>query len=1033
MNFIRLPKIGRQPADKDKIPRLSPWPITFIYTLLSVLWVLFSNRLLALIITDHKLYVDLITLKGWFFVAVSALLLYVLLHKTARRITAAADSVEKNLQDLEDAYLSLENAHAELEAASSELAAAQDEAARRLQEITERDAYLKLVYDGISAGLLLQNETGQAVQVNQSFCDLFFEDPRNSLNNLSGWPEGILSTPDGTPFSWSALPARMTSAVERSRSLEACFEHPNHPKRWFLLHTDRLTAPNGALQYLSTFMEITEQKRLTLQEEILSGIDRLLLANEPLNVICQFICEHFVEELGYPGAWMGIKKEDGSVDLCAQGGVLSGRALTVRWDESPFGQGAVGLAIRTGEPQLFYVPGHPLFAPWAEFLSEHRLKWVFALPLEQEDAVKLVLVLYGRAEECFSPACRLSLHNFALKMRMVLAYALEQEHLFRLRFLADQVNELMFTIRPDGRIVEANAAAERIYGIKRTDLVKMSMQDLRDPDTLDEGPAQMAKVLTEGSILFTTRHRDQDGNLIPVEVSARAVSGKEGTHILVVIRDIRERVAAEEQLVYQQQHDALTGLPNLLLFREHLTQAITLGHLEQKLVAVLALNLDRYKLINDTFGHSQGDILLQEISRRLLKALPREATLARQGGDEFLVLLPLVENERDIARTTGDVLTALSQAFQLEGKELFISATVGISIYPTDGGSTETLLQRANTALHHAKANRPGSFSFFTVDLNARFSRRLELEIHLRQALENKHFLLYYQPLINLQDGNLTGVEALIRWQPPGQEIVPPDIFIPVAEETGLIVPIGRWVLETACRQILLWQSENLPVPKVAVNLSARQFNTGLTRPKSPASIGGGCQRAVKSSMDSTNIQRGGTPPLNEVSFNEPDLAQTIAGILAQTEVTPSALELEITESMLLENEDQALELLNEIKKMGITVAIDDFGTGYSSFSYMHRLPVDKLKIDRSFTTDIVQDSGAKVVIGIIQLAHSLGLKVLAEGIETQEQFEFFKAHLCDEFQGYLVCRPVPAEELTELLRKGTWPWTMATVAAQAK
>ncbi len=406
-------------------------------------------------------------------------------------------------------------------------------------------------------------------------------------------------------------------------------------------------------------------------------------------------------------------------------------------------------------------------------------------------------------------------------------------------------------------------------------------------DATVENP--VTRCLRENAIIGLSNHPmlvNRHGHRFAIEDTAAPIRSRNG-HIIgavLVFHDVSEKRILLRQLVYQEQHDALTGLPNLLLFREHLTQAISLAHLEQKLVAVLVLNLDRYKLINDTFGHNQGDILLQEISRRLLSALPLEVTLARQGGDEFLVLLPLVERERDIARATGDLLAAFSQGFEIEGKELFISATVGISIYPTDGHSAEALVQHANTALHHAKANQPGSFSFFTVDLNTRFARRFELEINLRQALENDQFLLYYQPLVDLHSGKLTGVEALIRWQPPGQELIPPAVFIPVAEETGLIVPIGRWVLETACREVLMWQTENLPVPKMAVNLSARQFN-------------------------------------------EPNLAQTIAHILAQTGVTPSALELEITESMLLDNEDQALQLLQAIKEMGITVAIDDFGT----------------------------------------------------------------------------------------------------------
>lgn len=980
----RFFKVRPQHAGEHGLPRLSPGSITLIYAIASILWILFSSTLLDRWFANSWMAVYLSTVDGLIHLVLSASLIFVLLYRRSRQIDAAWSDVDCHLRESKEAYQALESAHAELETTFSELAAARDEASRRFQEVSNRDAYLKLFYDGITVGLLLQDPEGNPLQVNKAFCHLF-NLPFNPEQMLYAWPVETLSGPDGIPFQWSDLPARAEAADVSVHFLEIRAQHPANPDRWFLLHTDGLTSLDSRPQFLCTFVEITEHKRLSMFEEIRSGVDGLLLAKEPLSDVWQYICERFVQNMGYPGAWVGTKEEDGSVAIQAIAGTLQRDLLTVRWDDSPYGQGAVGLAIRTKEPQMFHVPDSPNLAPWAALLAAHHVETIFTLPIEHEGVVMAVLVLYGKSVECFSKTCQISFGNFAFKVRMALVWAKEQEHLHRLRFLSDQANDVLLTIRPDGHIVEANATAERVYGRKREELVQMSMRDLRAPDTLEQIPAQMAQVLKDKRTLFITRHIDREGHLIPVEVSARVVSTQEGERILVVIRDISERLAAQDQLVYQEQHDALTGLPNLILFRERLAQAMALSHHQHKRLAVLVLNLNRYKLINDTFGHSKGDVVLQSISRRLANALPPEATIARQGGDEFLILLPFIEHESEIARTAGQLLATFVQPFSLDGKDLYPSATIGISVFPSDSDELETLLQQANTALHHAKAVQPGSYCFFTTHFNTQFSHRLEIEIKLRQALENDQFCLYYQPLLDLQTGELTGVEALTRWQLPDQEPIPPSVFIPVAEETGLIVPLGHWVIETACRQFLVWQKLRLPVPKVAVNLSVRQFN-------------------------------------------DPGLEKMIREILTQTGLSPSCLEIEITESVLLDNVEQAMKVLSALKRMGITLAIDDFGTGYSSFSYLHHLPVDKLKIDRSFTNDIGGSSGAKVAIGIIQLAHSLGLKVLAEGVETQEQLDFFRCHLCDEFQGYLASRPLPFDTFTERAKSGPFPFWLSTM-----
>ncbi|MHB1651806.1 MAG: bifunctional diguanylate cyclase/phosphodiesterase [Desulfitobacteriaceae bacterium] len=1233
--FHTLNASKKSPSLAGEIPHLSSGPITLVYIVAAALWILLSDRLLAFFAPDTRLYIILSTVKGWFFVAVSALLLYTLLQKASGRIRAAAQVAQEHLQELNQAYNTLENIHAELEATFSELIAAQAEAEQRLQENVRHDAYLKLIYEGISAGLLLQDPSGHMLQVNQAFGRVFGEPGAlGGQEFLTGLPGETLSNSDGTPFSWSDLPARAENNSYPGLSQEVRLRQVGIPERWFLLRTDSLADPKGDTQYLSTLFEITEQKRLSLQEEILAGMDRLILENETLLGLWQFLCERFVQDLSYPAAWVGVKEANGSVAFLAQAGLSLPRSLTVRWDDSPYGRGAVGSAIRTKEPQLFETAGHPLLTPWAEFFTENGLSWVLSLPLEYEGEVTAVLVLYAKSAESFSPTCRIFLRNFALKMRVTLAQAMAREHLSRLRFLADQASDVMFTLWADGRIMEANATAERTYGYNRAELVKMRIQDLRDPNTLSEVPAQMAEIMRNGTILFQTQHRSRSGELIPVEVSARAVQTEDGPLLLVVVRNIHERLAAERklsesearyrtmfehmsnavavfeavdeggdfifkefnpaaeqidglqrtevmgrslkevfpqaealgflgvfrsvwlsgkathfpatfyqderlagwrenyiyrlptgelvsiyeditprklaeealwqekeraqvtldsigdavittdlaglvdylnpvaeyltgwsrqsalgqpletvfaifnevsgatvenpvqrclregaivglanhtvlvhrdghrfaiedtaapirnrsgqtmgavlvfhnvsdkrrlllQMVYQEQHDPLTDLPNLLLFREKLGQAMSLARTQQRKLAVLALNLNRYKLINDTFGHRKGDVLLQDISRRLAGALSQETTLARQGGDEFLILIPLVERARDVARIAGVLLDDLAGPFALEDQEVFVTATIGISIFPTDGEDEETLIKQANTAMHNAKDNRPGSFRFFTAELDARVSRRLEIELSLRRALDNGQFLLHYQPLIDLQSGQLTGVEALIRWQSPKQGLVPPAVFIPVAEETGLIVPIGRWVLETVCRQILDWQAAGFSVPRVAVNISARQFS-------------------------------------------ESDFAHTVRQIVQESGIVASTLELEITESMLMANIESALAILHMVKRLGISVAIDDFGTGYSSFSYLHRLPVDKLKIDRSFTMEAAQESGAKVLVGIIQLAHSLGLKVLAEGVETSEQLHFFRSNGCDEIQGFLVSKPLPAADIAEWLARGS-------------
>ena len=473
-------------------------------------------------------------------------------------------------------------------------------------------------------------------------------------------------------------------------------------------------------------------------------------------------------------------------------------------------------------------------------------------------------------------------------------------------------------------------------------------------------------------------NRRRNGELYPQRLSINTVCDERGTptHYVGTFTDISQLKSTEEQLTQLVHYDPLTGLPNRLLGQSRLTHAVERAHRDRQRVGVLFIDLDRFKNVNDSLGHPVGDELLRAIAQRMRQRLRDEDTLARLGGDEFLVVLENLHRPEDAASTAQILFTLLAESFTLPaGQEVYINASIGISLYPEDGGSATELLQHADAAVHQAKEQGRNTYRFYTAALTRAAHERLDLEGRLRRALERNEFQLYYQPLLSVEEGRVFGVEALLRWQPAGEEgLVPPARFIPLAEETGLIVPIGEWVLRTACAQAQAWRQAGWPL-LLAVNLSVRQF-----------------QRQ--------------------------DISEQVSAVLADSGLPPDCLELEITESTLLERGSQAEVTLVALKNLGVKLAIDDFGTGYSSLAYLKRFPIDKLKIDQSFVRDIPHDSGdMEIAAAIIALARNLRLEVLAEGVETPEQLAFLRAHGCDSYQGYLFSPPVPAERISALLK----------------
>ncbi len=472
-------------------------------------------------------------------------------------------------------------------------------------------------------------------------------------------------------------------------------------------------------------------------------------------------------------------------------------------------------------------------------------------------------------------------------------------------------------------------------------------------------------------------NRRKTGEAFPEKLSITALKDSLGrvSHYVAVFHDITDVKRGEEQLHHQAHHDALTGLPNRQLFIDRLEMAMAQARRHQRILAVLFLDLDNFKNINDSLGYNVGDRFLQEIARLLQECCWDEDTVARVGGDEFIILLTEIKDEKDAPAAAQRIEKALAEPIPVQGQEFFASASIGISFYPADGEDAATLIKNADLAMYRAKDLGRGNFQLFTERMNQEVQRRLELENNLRRALERQEFEVFYQPKVDIEQGTIAGAEALVRWLKNGELVSPAD-FIPLAEETRLIIPIGEWVLRTACEQAMSWRRHGHPL-SVAVNLSTRQFH-------------------------------------------QKDLVEMVAGVLAQTGLPAEDLELEITESIVMGDVREAIRIMLALRQMGIRFSMDDFGTGYSSMQYLKQLPLDALKIDRAFVMDLPDnEEDAAIVSATISMAHSLGLKVVAEGVESGAQLHFLRQRGCEQFQGYLFSKPVPGKTFLSYLTEG--------------
>ncbi|HEU4520612.1 MAG TPA: EAL domain-containing protein [Thermoanaerobaculia bacterium] len=518
-----------------------------------------------------------------------------------------------------------------------------------------------------------------------------------------------------------------------------------------------------------------------------------------------------------------------------------------------------------------------------------------------------------------------------------------------------------------------NEALAKLYGYARAQaMLGRALQDLYDGGDRERLETNIIPAVRQrGRWRGEATGRRRDGFSFPQEISLTAI---DNGGIVCVVRDITERTYAEEQIKHLAYHDALTGLPNRLLFKDRVSVALSHAQRDSMRVAVLFLDLDRFKIINDSLGHNVGDQLLQAVATRVQSAVRESDTVARLGGDEFTVLLPGLLRSEDAAVVAQKIIEGIRHPFHIEGREFFTTTSIGISVYPEDGTDAATLIKNADTAMYQAKEQGRDNYQLFNAFVNAKALQRIAMEHGLRRALANDEFDIHYQPIFDLRSGRISGMEALLRWTHSEMGRIPPNVFIPVAEATGTMVPIGTWVMRQACEQARAWQRSGFRNLSLAVNLSVTQLQ-------------------------------------------QADLVERVKEILADTQLPPHLLELEITESSAMQSPETIVRTLSDLKNIGVRISLDDFGTGHSSLSYLKRFPIDTLKIDQSFVRDINHDpDAAAIVTAIIAMAHSLRLKVIAEGVEMTEQASFLKRYSCDQMQGYLIKPPVPAEEFLGLI-----------------
>lgn len=703
-----------------------------------------------------------------------------------------------------------------------------------------------------------------------------------------------------------------------------------------------------------------------------------LLANWPLTQLLDHIAKS-LEKL-HPKMQVSILQlKNGRLYTAAAPSLPDFYKAAVDGLEAKEGIGSCGTAAATGQTVIVEdVYHHPYWAPYLDIVSKVGFRACWSVPFKNSrgEVLGTFAVYYDHTRSPNQEEQAL-IEEFAHLAELAMERAAIESYLHQAATVYDFASEGILITDLEGRIVAVNRAFCQISGYSESEVLG------KNPRLLSSGHQDPTFYREMWRCLLETGHwqgevwnRRKTGEVYPQLLTISTVRDATGqpTHYVALMNDLSQLKQSQERLNYLTYYDLLTGLPNRTLLQLSLIQALERAQRQRHRLAVLVLDIDRFNLINDSLGHAAGDELLAALVARLKQQLRGEDLLGRLAGDEFLLIVENLPHPEAAARIAEQLLTALLSPFEVAGQAIYLGASLGISLYPDDSAGAAELIQHAEAAMRRAKQEARGSYRFYTPELSAQAQRRLTLEARLRQALENGDLILHYQPLIELPSARIIGCEALVRWQDPQQGLIPPDQFIPLAEESGLILPLENWVLTTACFTMRAWIEANLALKVIAVNLSARQFY-------------------------------------------QSDLPETIARILDQTGLPPACLKLEITESMVMSRGEEAIARLHALKALGLSLALDDFGTGYSSLAYLRHFPLDEVKIDRSFVADLPHHGNAiKLVGAIIQMARALGLKVVAEGVETALQHELLLQQGCHAAQGYFYSRPLPEGEFYHLL-----------------
>ena len=620
------------------------------------------------------------------------------------------------------------------------------------------------------------------------------------------------------------------------------------------------------------------------------------------------------------------------------------------------------------------------------FLAAPHIPILILSDLDHEDIASLAV---KQGAQDYLLKSHLDSYWLPRALRYVIGRKAAEEALFaereRAQVTLNSIGDAVLSTDIEGNVTYLNLVAEKMTGWSREEASGRPLAEVLqivDGETREPARNPMKLAVRQSKTVGLISDRiliRRDGSESAIEDSAAPIHDRGGkvTGTVMVFHDVSESRALTLKMSHLAQHDFLTDLPNRMLLNDRITQAIALARRHDNQLAVLFLDLDRFKHINDSLGHAIGDQLLQSVAGRLAACVRSSDTVSRQGGDEFVILLSKVEHAKDAAYSAEKMLTVLTAPHRIAQHDLHVTVSIGIGIYPDDGQDAETLIQGADTAMYHAKESGRNNYQFFTQDMNAQAIERQSLEGGLRRAVGRQEFVLHYQPKVNLETGAITGAEALIRWHHPDRGLILPTQFVPIAEDCGLILPIGRWVLREACRQARTWLDAGLGPTPVAVNISA-------------------------------------------VEFRAKHFLESVRATLEDTCLEPRYLELELTESVLMQDAESTNSVLHALKAMGVQLTVDDFGTGYSSLSYLRQFPIDALKVDQSFVHDITSDpEDATIVSAVIGMGKSLKQRVIAEGVETREQLAFLQSQGCDEGQGYYFSQPVVAEEFARLLGNG--------------